>query len=239
MPPRAATKPVAANRLLMRLPHADQQRFIAQCDTIDLVISDVLCEKGDRVLHVYFPIDCFLSLITPVDDRIGFEVGMVGAEGMQGISLTLGVDIAPQRVLVQGTGSALRMKASTFQRELVRNVPLQRVLARYLHVLMTQQAQTGACTRFHLLEKRLARSLLMTDDRAVGHQLHLTHSFLAYMLGMRREGITMAAGALQRKKLIRYVRGIITITNRSGLEDASCDCYRMDQETYAQMLGAG
>ena len=237
MSPSAIAKP-AANRLLMRLPRADRQRFIAQCETVDVAISDVLSEQGDRVRYVYFPIDCFLSLITPVADRGGFEVGMVGSEGMQGISLTLGVAVAPQCVLVQGAGSTLRMTAATFRRELKRSAPLQRVLARYLHVLMTQLAQTGACTRFHQLEERLARWLLMTDDRAPGHQLRLTHEFLAYMLGMRRVGITTAAGALQKKKLISYVRGIITIKDRSGLEDASCECYRIDQDTYAEMLGA-
>ena len=236
MSPRTIAKP-AANRLLMRLPRAERQRFIALCDTVDVAISDVLSEQGDRVDYVYFPIDCFLSLITPVADRGGFEVGMVGSEGMQGISLTLGVAVAPQCVLVQGAGSTLRMKAATFRRELKRSTPLQRVLARYLHVLMTQLAQTGACTRFHQLEERLARWLLMTDDRAPGHQLRLTHEFLAYMLGMRRVGITAAAGSLQKKKLISYVRGIITIKDRSGLEDASCECYRIDQDTYADMLG--
>jgi len=238
MSPSATAKPAAANRLLMRLPRAERQRFIAQCDTVNVAISDILCEPGDRVRYVYFPIDCFLSLITPVADHEGFEVGMVGSEGMQGISLTLGVAVAPQRVLVQGAGSMLRMKAATFRRELARSAPLQRVLARYLHVLMTQLAQTGACTRFHQLEERLARWLLMTDDRAPGHHLRLTHQFLAYMLGMRRVGITTAAGDLQKKKLISYVRGVITITDRNGLEDASCECYRIDQDTYTEMLGA-
>jgi len=235
----APAKPPVENRLLKRLPRVERQRIIAQCETLELFMSDVLCEQGDRVRHVYFPIDCFLSLITPVDDRVGFEVGMVGSEGMQGISLTLGVAIAPQRVLVQGTGSTLRMTAAAFRRELARSVPLQRVLARYLHVLMMQLAQTVACTRFHHIEERLARWLLMTYDRAPGHQLRMTHVFLACMLGMRREGITAAAGSLQKRKFIRYARGIVTITNRTGLEGASCECYRIDQDTYAATLGAG
>ena len=238
MSPRAIATS-ANNQLLMHLASGDRQRFIAQCETVDLTISDVLCEQGDRVRYVYFPIDCFLSLITPIDDRVGFEVGMVGCEGMQGISLTLGVHVAPQRVLVQGSGSALRMTAAAFRRELSYSVLLQRVLARYMHVLMTQLAQTGACTRFHRLEERLARWLLMTDDRAQGCLLHLTHAFLAYMLGMQRAGITTAAVALRRKKLISYARGTITITNRRGLEQASCACYRIDQETNAEMLGRG
>ena len=163
-------------------------------------------------------------------------MGLVGREGMLGISLALGVTIAPQRALVQGSGSALRMSAAAFRRELAQSKSMRRVLDRYLYVLMCQLAQTGACTRFHRLEPRLARWLLMSHDRTIGDTFHLTHEFLAFMLGMRRVGITVAAGALQKMGLISYVRGAITICDRAGLEAAACACYRIDRESYARLL---
>lgn len=228
---------VVGNNLLMQLELAERREFVASCETLQLVGSDVLCEVGDRVSHVYFPTGGFLSVIAPIDDKAGFEVGMIGTEGMHGISITLGVDVEPQRVLVQGTGLSLRMDADAFKRKLETSADLRTLLGRYVYVVMSQLAQAGACTRFHQLEERLARWLLMTDDRTDGGELHVTQQFLAYMLGMRRVGITAAAGSLQDRHLISYVRGIITITDRPGLERASCACYAIDQSTYAGILG--
>lgn len=237
MSARATAPPVPANHLLACLPHIDRERLIAHCDAVDLVESEVLCERGDRIGHVYFPIDSFISQITPIDHQAGFEIGMIGSEGMLGISLALGVDVAQQRALVQGAGSALRMQAAAFRRELARSASLRRLLNRYVYVLMVQMAQAGACTRFHLLEGRVARSLLMTRDRAPGDTFHLTQEFLGDMLGMRRVGITEAAGALQDKHLISYTRGTITIRDQAGLEAASCACYRIDRDAYTGVLG--
>jgi CRP-like cAMP-binding protein len=237
MPPRAIKAPAASNRLLARLPRIDRDRLIAQCEQVQLQESEVLNERGDRIRHVHFPIDSFVSLITPVDDHAGFEVGIIGAEGMLGVSLVLGVDVAPQRALVQGGGSAWRMTKGAFASELKRSPALHRLLDRYLYVLMAQLAQAGACTRFHLLEPRLARWLLMTHDRSVGVEFHLTQDFLGYMLGMRRVGITKAAGALQDQGLISYSRGTISVLDRAGLEAAACACYRIDCDAYATMLG--
>lgn len=234
---KAGSLPAVGNDLLMHLKLPERSKFVAACESVQLFGSDILCEVGDLISHVYFPIDGFLSVITPIDEKTGFEVGMIGSEGMQGISITFGVDIAPQRVVVQGAGLALRMDAVSFRRKLAGSAHLRGLLGRYAYVLMSQLAQTGACTRFHLLEKRLARWLLMTDDRTNGNELHLTHQFLAYMLGMRRVGITAAAGALQEQQLISYSRGIITIIDRSGLERASCACYGIDKGTYAGILG--
>jgi CRP-like cAMP-binding protein len=237
MSPHAIVPAAAANRLLTCLPYIDRQRLIDKCDAVDLVESEVLCERGDRIEHAYFPIESFISLITPIDQQAGFEVGMVGSEGMHGVSLALGVDVAPQRALVQGSGSALRMETAAFRRELARSAALRHLIDRYVYVLMSQMAQAGACTRFHLLEARVARWLLMTHDRAPGDAFHLTQEFLGYMLGMRRVGITKAAGALQDKNLISYTRGIITILDRAGLEAASCACYRIDRDAYTGVLG--
>lgn len=228
---------VPRNRLLAALPRKDSLRFIASCDEVDLVLSEVLYEPGEPIHHVYFPTVGFVSLLTSNNNSARIEVALAGDEGMVGTPLVLGVGTASLQALVQGAGASLRMDATVFRRELGRSSALQQLLDRYLFVHMTQLAQTAACTRFHLVEARLARWLLMTQDRAHSRALHITHEFLAMMLGVRRVGVTRAATSLQKQGLIQYRRGDIDILDRAGLQAAACACYRIDVETYRRILG--
>jgi CRP-like cAMP-binding protein len=224
------------NRLLASLPSGDLRRLLAECETVELAFGDVLYTSGNRLSHVYFPTSCFISLIMPIDDSSSLEVGLVGNEGMFGIPLALGVDVSPVRAVVQGPGSALRMGAASFCHELGRSPTLQREIDRYVFVHVSQLAQTAGCTRFHVVEARLARWLLMTQDRAHANTFHITQEFLAFMLGVRRVGVTKAASSLQQRNLIRYSRGDITVLDRRGLKAASCGCYKADRASYDQIL---
>jgi CRP-like cAMP-binding protein len=226
----------AQNHLIELLPRRERERLLAICEPVELVLSEVLCEPAKPTSHVYFPIDSFISLLTMIDGKPGLEVGMVGREGMMGVQLALGVVTSPLRALVQGPGAALRIGTAAFSAELARSVPLQRGLNRYLYVLMSQLAASAACLRYHLIGPRLARWLLMTQDRAHAERFHVTHEFLAYMLGVRRVGVTMAAGALERRGLIEYRRGDLHVLDRAGLETAACSCYAGDRQAYSKLL---
>lgn len=225
------------NHLLELLPRKDRLRLLAACEPVQLALSDILCEPGQPVRHVYFPTDGFISLVTLVEGSPGVEVGMVGREGMLGAQLALGVGVAPWRAVVQGQGSAWRLTTAMFKRELALSPQLRRGLNHYLYVLMAQHAASAGCLRFHLIGQRLARWLLMSQDRAHSESFHVTHEFLAYMLGMRRVGVTAAASAMQKEGLIEYHRGELTVLNRKGLEAAACGCYAADRQTYAELLG--
>lgn len=235
MPP--TKRPTAVNRLIEALPSSDRRRAVAGCEAVELAFGDVLYTPGERLRHVYFPTTGFISLIMPVDDSASLEVGLVGNEGMFGVPLALGVDVSPVRAVVQGAGSALRMEAARFCSELGRSRAWQLEVDRYVFVHLSQLAQTAACTRYHVVEARLARWLLMTQDRAHSDNFRITQEFLALMLGVRRVGVTKAASSLQSRHLIRYSRGDITVLDRRGLKAASCGCYKADRQSYARILG--
>ena len=226
----------ASNRLLAALPASQYQRFLADCESVDLRVSEVLAEPGERTRHAWFPTRSSISLVATIAGRAGLEVGMIGNEGMLGTGLILGIDLSSLHAIVQGGGAALRITAAALRRHLAASPQLHGVLQRYVYVLIAQLAQTAACTRFHTVEARLARRLLMTQDRAQSDHFHVTQEFLAAMLGVRRVGVTKAAIALQDDKLIRYSRGDITVLDRDGLERSSCPCYRVDRTTYAKMM---
>ncbi|MGQ0523648.1 MAG: Crp/Fnr family transcriptional regulator [Betaproteobacteria bacterium] len=225
MPAADRVRVPVANSLLAAVPRKDYQRLLGGLEPVTLPFGKVLYEPGDSIRHVYFPNNSLVSLLTLADGHLALEVGMVGREGMVGTPMSLGIDVSPVRALVQGSGTAMRMTAARFRKALRQSPPLQRALHRYVHLLMVQVTQTAACNRFHVVEARLARWLLMTRDRVRSDQFRLTQAFLAHMLGVRRVGVTKAAGGLQRRKLISYSRGIIRILNQKGLEAASCRCY--------------
>lgn len=225
------------NRLIEQLPRRDRLRLLDLCEPVSLELGTVLCQPGDAVRHVYFPDQGFISLVSASEDTRGLEVGMVGSEGMLGVQLVLGVDEAPLRALVQGPGGAQRIAAPPFRRELGRGQALRRILNRYVCVLMAQLSLSAACTRFHSVGPRLARWLLMSQDRAHSARFRLTHEFLAFMLGVRRVSITQAASDLQQRSLVAYHRGEITVLDRAGLEAAACGCYAADCRAYDRMLG--
>lgn len=227
---------MAKNHLIELLPRAERARLLAISKPFDLVLSDVLCEPGNPTLHAYFPTEGFISLVTAVGDHPGVEVGMVGSEGMVGAYLALGVRVEPLHTVVQGAGAALRIATKPFLAELSRSPVLRGALQRYLYVLMAQLATASACLRFHEIEPRLARWLLMSQDRAHADTFHVTQEFLAYMLGVRRVGITSAASGLRRDRLIEYRRGEVTVLDRTGLEHAACSCYAVDRKTYDDRL---
>ncbi len=232
------TRKASANRLLSALPLEDRQRMLSACDRVALAMGEVLYAPGQPLSHVYFPITAIISRIMEVDAGDYVEVGLIGDEGMFGIPLALGVHMSSVRAVIQGPGIALRMDAERFCLELASAPALQREVHRYVYVYLTQLAQSAGCTRFHVVESRLARWLLMTQDRAHADTFHVTQEFLAFMLGVRRVGVTKAASALQRRGLIRYRRGDITVLDRRGLKSAACNCYRSDRQTYDCFLAS-
>ncbi|MDP1673269.1 MAG: Crp/Fnr family transcriptional regulator [Burkholderiales bacterium] len=220
------------NSLLAALPDKEYQKLLPSLEPVSLTFGETIYDPGAQIRHVYFPTDSLISLLTLVEGHLALEVGLIGREGMLGVSLALGINVSPVRAIVQGTGIAQRMKASRFLLEFKRSAAMQREIFRYTHTLMAQVTQTAACNRFHVVEARLARWLLMTRDRVQSETFRLTQEFLAHMLGVRRVGVTKAASALQRQGLIRYSRGNITIIDGKRLEAAACPCYEIVKDMH-------
>ena len=222
-----------ANLLLAALPPQELARLLPGLDQVKVDVGAVLCEPGERLRHIYFPHDCLISLMAVAEGRMTLEVGLVGREGMLGATVALGHDTNQIRAVVQRSGSASRIEADRLRAEFARNPVLQRVLYRYTDALLAQAIQIAVCSRYHVLEARLARSLLVTRDRLQSDKFHLTHEFLAHALGVRRVGVTKAASALQQQGLINYSRGNIEILDPEGLAAAACTCYEIVRDSGA------
>lgn len=226
----------AHNCLLAALPAVEHEDIVTRLEPVNLVFGKTLAEPGEALSHVYFPTRSCVAVIMSTDQRSRLEVGLIGNEGMLGAPLVLGINESPASALVQGAGSAWRMEAEAFQCELATNTALDSIVKRYLHVRLVQLAQAATCTRFHRVEARVARWLLMTQDRVGSPAFAITHESLACMLGVRRAGVSEAACALQRRKLIQYRHGQLAILDRIGLEASACSCYQTDQRMYANTM---
>jgi CRP-like cAMP-binding protein len=225
------------NNILASLPAEDFQRLSPHLEPVELRLGQVLYEAGGKIDYVYFPLNSMVSLVSQLSDGSSIEIGVAGYEGMVGIYAVLGVDKTPHEGMVQIPGDALRVKTSVVVDEFKRGGALHDLLLRYLQMLLLQTSQIAACNRLHTIGERLARWLLMSRDRCVCDELPFTHDFLAIMLGIRRAGVTEAAIILQTEEFIRYRRGQITILDRAGLEDFSCECYRIVKDEFDRLIG--
>jgi CRP-like cAMP-binding protein len=216
---------VSQNKILAALPREDYERLAGTFEPISRALGDVLFRPGEVLSHVFFPTSCVVSLLTQLEDGRGLEVGLVGREGLAGVAPLLGVDHEMKVANVQAAGEAVRMKVSTLREEFARGGAMRDLLMGYVHALMVQISQSAACTALHHVEGRLARWLLMFQDRVETDELHLTHEFMANMLGIRRAGVSEVAYKLQERGLINYQRGRILILDRKALEEFACACY--------------
>ncbi|HXI24715.1 MAG TPA: Crp/Fnr family transcriptional regulator [Pyrinomonadaceae bacterium] len=224
------------NRLLAALPKDEYQRLLPKLELFPLVFGEVIYEPGDLIRDVYFPTSGIISLLAAVEDRATLEVGIVGREGMVGLPAFMGVRTSGNRAVVQGAGEAMKMKSTAFRNECENGSSFPRLLLRYTHSRLTQIAQGAACNRFHPIDARLARWLLMTSDRMGTDEFRLTQEFLSNMLGVRREGVNKAAGELQEHNLISYSRGNLLILDRVRLKAIACHCYGIIKKEYDAFL---
>jgi len=220
----SSKSPPIANQLLAALPKKDYQGLQRHLEEIPLVFEEILYRPNALISDVYFPNSGIVSLLAGSTERSTLEVGLVGNEGMVGLGVFMGVNSSLNRAVVQGAGSAMKMKATAFRKE---SGVLQRLLQRYSHSVLTQITQSAVCNQFHSVDARFARWLLMTRDRTGGDEFQITQEFMSNMLGVRREGVSKAACDLQKRKLIRYGRGRLKILDRAGLEAISCGCYEI------------
>ena len=223
--PGSKPLPPECNHLLAAIPAEVRQRLAPQLEVVDMPLGHVVYESGHVVRHVYFPIDCIVSLLYVMDNGASAEIAVVGNEGLVGVSVFMGGESTPSRALVQSAGTAFRLPGERLRAEFDRHGELLHLLLRYTQALLTQMAQTAACNRHHSIDQQLCRWLLLSLDRLRGNRLVMTQELIANMLGVRREGVTEAAGKLQNLGVIRYRRGVITVLDRATLEKLSCECY--------------
>jgi CRP-like cAMP-binding protein len=224
------------NHLLEALPATDYQRLAPHLELIKMPLGEALCESGGRLQYVYFPTTSIISLLYVMEDGASAEIAVVGNEGLLGISLFMGGETTPSRAVVQSAGEGYRLSATLLKQEFNRAGPLMRLLLRYTQALITQMAQTAVCNRHHSVEQQLCRWLLLSLDRLSSNELTMTQELIADMLGVRREGVTEAAGKLQRAGLIEYSRGHIKVLNRPGLEKRVCECYQVVKTEFDRLL---
>ena len=225
-----------SNQLLGALPAAEWQRWLPQLEAVEMPLGQVLYESGSTLSHVYFPTSSIVSLLYVMEDGASAEIAVVGNEGVVGISIFMGGESTTSRAVVQSAGKGWRLAAQAIKEEFNRAGPVLHLLLRYTQALITQMAQTAVCNRHHSLDQQLCRWLLLSLDRLQGSELVMTQELIANMLGVRREGVTESALKLQRAGLIRYARGRISVLDRQGLEQRSCECYAVVKKEYDRLL---
>ena len=224
------------NHLLAALPGMELERLVGDLELIPMPLGDVLYESGSQLGHVYFPTTSIVSLLYVMEDGASAEIAVVGNEGIIGVALFMGGETTPSRAVVQSAGFAYRLKGQLLKREFTRSPSMQQLLLRYTQALLTQMAQTAVCNRHHSVDQQLCRWLLLSLDRLTSNELTMTQELIANMLGVRREGVTEAAGKLQDAGLIHYSRGRITVVDRPGLEAQACECYRVVKKEFDRLL---
>ena len=235
--PSGITKESMMNHLLEALPDEDFERIKPQLETVSLKLGTVLYEAGDKMSHIYFPTTAIISLLYIMSNGGTAEIGIAGNNGLVGMALFMGGNTTSSRAIVQSAGDAVRMKAGDLQTEFKRGGLFQNLLLLYTQSMMTQISQTAVCNRLHTIHQQLCRWLLINHDQLPGNKLTMTHDLIANMLGVRREGVTQAAGFLQNNGYIQYSRGTVTILDRKGLEDTCCECYQVVSTEYDRLLG--
>jgi len=235
----AAPNDASKNYLLAALPEAEFVRVKSKLESVSFKLGEVLYESGDKLDHVYFPTTAIISMLYVMENGATAEIGVVGNDGLIGNALFLGGDTTTSRAVIQSAGEAVKMQAKQVKTEFALGGKFQELLLRYTQALMTQISQTAVCNRLHSLEQQLCRWLLLSHDRLDSNVLVMTHDLISNMLGVRREGVTLAAQKLAKRKLIKNVRGTITVVDRQGLEEAACECYEVVNNEYNRLLGRG
>jgi len=235
----AVTRPIepVKNRLLAALPPDEYERVLPQLQPVSFALGEVVYEFGGHLDHVFFPTSSIVSLLYTMENGTSAEMGLTGNDGVVGIALFMGGGTMPNRAVVQSAGNAVRMKVKVLQDEFARGGRFQQLLLRYTQALITQISQTAVCNRLHSVEQQLCRWLLLSHDRVKADELIMTQELIADMLGVRREGVTVAAGRLQDSGAIKYIRGHIKIIDRQKLEETVCECYRVVKDEFDRLLG--